>query len=63
MTEKRSPCLRCERLAEDKDECARSCEELDRYQEELPYRLLSGEDLSDYRIPGTDRTPSYRNSF
>jgi hypothetical protein len=50
-------------LGEDKDECARFCEELDRYREELPYGILSGEDLSDYHIPGTCRTPSYRNSF
>jgi hypothetical protein len=63
MTEKRSPCLRCERLGKDKDQCARSCQELDRYREELPYGLLSGEDLSDYYIPGTERTPSYRNPF
>ena len=63
MSEKRSPCLHCKRLDEDKEECARFCEELDRYREELPYGLLSGEDLSDYQIPGTARTPSYRNPF
>jgi hypothetical protein len=63
MTEKRSPCLRCERLEKDKDECARSCEELQRYREDLPYGLLSGEDMSDYHIPGTARTPSYRSSL
>jgi len=62
MTAKRSPCLQCKRLAEDKEECARFCEELDRYREELPYGGLSGEDLSDYHIPGVARTPSYRNS-
>jgi hypothetical protein len=63
MSDKRSPCLHCKRLDEDKEECARFCEELDRYREELPYGVLSGEDLSDYHIPGVARTPSYRNSF
>lgn len=63
MSTKRSPCLGCERLAEDKDECARFCEELQRYREELPYGLLSGEDLSDYQIPGSNRTPSYRSPY
>jgi hypothetical protein len=63
MSDKRSPCLHCKRLDKDKEECARFCEELDRYREELPYGVLSGEDLSDYHIPGAARTPSYRNSF
>ena len=61
MREERSLCLQCERLTMDKVECAGSCEELDRFIERLPYFLLSGEDLADYAIPGSLRTPAYFN--
>ena len=59
MHGERSPCLQCERLLMDKVECSRWCEELENFVESLPYSLLSGEDLTEYGIPGVQRTPVY----
>jgi hypothetical protein len=52
MSEERSPCLQCERLSMDKVECSGWCEKLENFMERLPYSLLSGEDLTEYGIPG-----------
>jgi hypothetical protein len=59
MREERSPCLQCERLSMDKIECSGWCEKLENFMERLPYSLLSGEDLTEYGIPGAQRTPVY----
>ena len=59
MVEERSPCLQCERLKKNKLECAASCEELDKFKEELQHCPLNQEDSTDYRIPGLERTRSY----
>ena len=59
MSEERSPCLQCERLTEDKFECAPLCKRLEMYMKKLPYSSLTGEDLTCYRIPGLERTPAH----
>ncbi len=59
MVEKRSPCLKCERLEKNKLECAASCDELDQFKEGLHHCLLTQEDSTDYRIPGLQRTRCY----
>ena len=59
MRAERSPCLQCERLKKDKYECAPSCKQLEMYMEKLPYCLLTGEDLTYYRMPGLERTPAH----
>lgn len=59
MPKERSPCLQCERLPMDKVECAGGCEKLENFIEHLPYYLLSGEDLTEYGIPGARRTPAH----
>lgn len=43
----------------DKVECAGGCEKLENFIEHLPYYLLSGEDLTEYGIPGARRTPAH----
>lgn len=58
MVVERSPCLRCKRLKKNKLECAASCEELDKFKEQLHHSLLTQEDSTDYRIPGLERTLS-----
>ena len=59
MAEERSPCLQCERVNKNKNECVGSCEELVRYQEGLPSYSLWREDPDCYHIPGLERTRSY----
>jgi hypothetical protein len=59
MSEERSPCLRCERVNKNKNECVGSCQELDRYQEGLPYLSLWRGDPVCYLIPGLERTRSH----
>lgn len=59
MEEERSPCLECERVNKNKNDCVSLCEELDRYQEGLPYFSLWKEDPACYFIPGLERTRTY----
>jgi hypothetical protein len=59
MEEDRSPCLECERVDKSKNQCAVSCEELERYQDGLPYLSLWKEDPVCYVIPGLERTRCY----
>jgi hypothetical protein len=60
MSERRSPCMDCEHLSEDKLECATGCEKLEAFQENLPhFSLWGGEDAS-CSIPGLERKPIYR---
>ena len=59
MSEEKSPCLQCERVNKNKNECVDSCDELDRYQEGLPgLSLWKGNPVS-YIIPGLERTRSH----
>ncbi len=60
VEEERSPCIGCERINKNKNECADSCEKLKIYQERSPnLTLYSG--TSGYHImPGLQRIPSYR---
>ena len=62
MDEDRSPCLDCERVNKSKNECANSCEELDRYREGLPYLSLWRGDPLCYVIPGLERARTYSNA-
>jgi hypothetical protein len=43
----------------DKVECAGGYEKLENFIEQLPYYMFSGEDLTEYGIPGAQRTPAY----
>ena len=61
MSEERSPCLECERLKENKVECAGSCERLDRYQERQPHFSLWRGEPTYYVVPGLERTSHYRS--
>ena len=60
VEEERSPCITCERLKKNKNECADSCEKLKTYQESSPHLTLYGETPGYYTMPGLQRTPSYR---
>ena len=60
VEEERSPCKTCERLYENKNECADSCEKLKMYQERSPQLTLYKGTSSFYTMPGLQRTPSYR---
>jgi hypothetical protein len=59
MKEERSPCLNCERMNENKNECVESCEELDKYQDGLPYFSLWRDNPVCYVIPGLERSRTY----
>ena len=59
MSEEKSPCLQCERVNKNKNECSGSCEELKKYQQGLPYLSLWREDPVCYIIPGIERARSY----
>ena len=59
MEEDRSPCLDCERANKSKNQCAGSCELLQKYQDSLPYFSLWREDPDCYVIPGLERTRNY----
>lgn len=58
--EERSPCITCERLNKNKNECADSCEKLKIYQERSPNLTLYSGNAWYYIMPGLQRTPSYR---
>jgi hypothetical protein len=59
MSEEKSPCLQCERVNKSKNECAGSCEKLDRYKEGLPFLSLWRGNPACYAIPGLERARSY----
>ncbi len=59
MKEERSPCLQCERKDKNKNECVDACDDLDRYQDGLPYLSLWREDPECYDIPGLERSRAY----
>lgn len=61
VEEERSPCVRCERLDKNKNECADSCEKLKMYQERSPHLTLYKGTSDYYSMPGLQRTPSYRS--
>jgi len=58
--EERSPCITCDRLKMNKNECADSCEKLKRYQESSPQLTLYRGTPAYYTMPGLQRTPNYR---
>jgi len=60
VEEERSPCITCERLKKNKNECADSCEKLHAYQEGSPHLTLYGGNPGTYTMPGLQRTPNYR---
>ncbi|UCG14237.1 MAG: hypothetical protein JSU72_07185 [Deltaproteobacteria bacterium] len=62
MAEERSPCLECERLENDKFECADSGEKLEKYKERLCRFSLWRGGCTTYELPGGGRRPVYRNS-
>ncbi len=59
MSEDKSPCLQCERVNKNKNECVGSCQELDTYREGLPCFSLWRENPVCYSVPGLERTRSY----
>jgi hypothetical protein len=59
--EERSPCITCDRLNRNKNECADTCEKLKAYQERSPKLTLYSGTFSHYTMPGLQRTPSYRS--
>ena len=59
MEKDRSPCLECERVDKSKNQCADSCNELDKYREGLPSFSLWRGDPDCYVIPGLERTRNY----
>jgi len=60
VAEERSPCVECERLKRNKNECADSCEKLKMYQARSPKLTLYSGTFSYHTMPGMQRTPSYR---
>jgi hypothetical protein len=60
VDEERSPCITCERLKKNKNECADSCEKLQAYQESSPHLTLYRGNPGYYTMPGLQRTPNYR---
>jgi hypothetical protein len=61
VAEERSPCMMCDRLKRNKNECADSCDKLKMYQERSPKLTLYSGTFSYYTMPGLQRTPSCRS--